>query len=141
MTDQQSRIVTRLARKWLPTMTWHRSVYLRRIHPCGSGPDYRKRAIRVTPAGRIVREPVQSTRAWAFTRAVLLAALIVGCASVPARADDIVFWPRTNQRVYVVDVRNVGPYGRITKPRGIDVIVIRHGNRWGVLPPSSYRSR
>jgi hypothetical protein len=59
MTQQQLRIVERFGAKWIATMMYHRSVYLRRIHPCASGPDYTRRAIRVTPAGRIMREPVQ----------------------------------------------------------------------------------
>lgn len=75
----------------------------------------------------------------------------VGCRKVRSNAEkldnkgalknhhvSIVRWP-DGQRVYVVDAKNIGPYGRLTKPPGIDVIVIRHGNRWGVLPSSSYR--
>lgn len=119
MTDQQSRIVTRLALKWLPTMQWHRSIYLRRIHPCGNGPDYRKRAIRVTPAGRIVREPVQPT----WRRLVALVALIVACClSAPAHAagERIVVTP-SGKRVLVVPYKNlrlgVGP---VRLPQGVD---------------------
>lgn len=66
----------------------------------------------------------------------ILALFIVCLFAVPASADTITYWPATGQRVYVVDARNIGPYGRLTKPKGIDVIVIRHGNRWGV-----YRGR
>ena len=68
----------------------------------------------------------------AFTFALFLAA--------PVAADDIVYWPATGQRVYVVDIENIGVYGKITKPRGIDVIVVRHNGKWGVLPPSQYNS-
>lgn len=61
----------------------------------------------------------------------ILALLIVGLLNVPAIGDTITYWPATRQRVYVVDAKNIGPYGTIRKPAGIDVIVIRHGNRWG----------
>ncbi len=71
---------------------------------------------------------------------LILAAMILLCVGT-ADADTITYWPATGQRVYVVDAKNIGPYGTIRKSAGIDVIVICHGNRWGVLPPSAYRSR
>lgn len=65
---------------------------------------------------------------------LLLLMLLAG----PATADDVVYWPATRERVYVVDIQNIGPYGRLRKPPGIDRIVIRYGNRWGVYnPPKS----
>jgi len=71
----------------------------------------------------------------------ILLSIIAALCCCPAAADTITYWPATRQRVYVVDAKNIGPYGKLTKPPGIDVIVVRYGPRWGVLPPSSYRSR
>ncbi|MEX2310170.1 MAG: hypothetical protein WD738_21560 [Pirellulales bacterium] len=68
-----------------------------------------------------------------------LAFLLLLLLPVTASADTVVRWP-DGRRVYVVDARNIGPYGQITKPKGIDVVVVRKGNRWGVLPSSAYRS-
>ena len=69
---------------------------------------------------------------------LILAAIILLCVGT-ADADTITYWPATGQRVYVVDAKNIGPYGRLTKPAGIDVIVIRNGNRWGAYNPPAKR--
>jgi len=71
-------------------------------------------------------------------KSFIVAATILLLAPPVARADTLTYWPATRQRVYVVDVRNIGPYGTIRKPAGVDVIVIRQGNKWGVYnPPKS----
>lgn len=70
-------------------------------------------------------------------RAFLLSLLF----AAPVAADEIVYWPATGQRVYVLDIENIGTYGKITKPPGIDVIVVRDGNKWGVLPSNLYQSK
>jgi hypothetical protein len=61
--------------------------------------------------------------------------------TAPVAADQVVYWPATGQRVYIVDSANIGAYGKITKPPGIDVIVVRHNGKWGVLPPNLYQSK
>jgi hypothetical protein len=69
---------------------------------------------------------------------LIFAAMIVGLCVGHADADQIIRWP-DGRRVYVVDAKNLG-FGRIQKPKGIDVIVLRHKGKWGVVPPSVYES-
>ena len=69
---------------------------------------------------------------------LILATMLLGIWNVPTYGDEIVRWP-DGRRVYVVDSHNLG-VGRIQKPKGIDVIVLRHKGKWGVVPSSLYDS-
>ncbi len=72
-----------------------------------------------------------------------LATLILCLAfAAPAVADGIVYWPATGERVYVItNPAHIGAYGRMTKPRGVDRIVVQVGSKWGTVPPSLYNSK
>jgi hypothetical protein len=72
-------------------------------------------------------------------RLILATVLALFAVPAPAVADTSVYWPATRERVYVVDARNIGSYGRMKLPRSYSRVVVRMPNGdWGTVPSSLY---